>query len=106
MSGDGAGSGPATETQRCFVVEAALVDDAARRRAPHRTEHLTRISKLEVEGVVVVAGAFDDLSASLLVLRLDSPDAAAAVIETDVYWRNGVWTGYEVRALNRVMFAR
>jgi uncharacterized protein YciI len=92
------------EVQPCFVVEARLVAGAAERRAPYRAEHLERVGRLVEEEVVAFAGAFEDLSASLLVLTVSSEEAARAVVETDVYWRRGVWTGYTVRKLNRVVF--
>ncbi len=91
-------SGPTT----CYVVEATYVEGAAQRRVPFRQEHLERIEKLIAEGALAVAGAFDDLSASFLVFALESRDAVVAVIESDVYWREGIWSGYSIRKLNRV----
>ena len=52
----------------------------------------------------MLGGAFEDLSASLLVLAVGSEEAAVAIVETDVYWRHKVWTSYRVRKLNRVLF--
>jgi uncharacterized protein len=86
----------------CHVVEAAYVEGAAEKRGPYREEHLERVGKLIDAGAVVVAGALADMSASLLVLDIEGEDAVRAVIESDVYWINGVWTGYTVRKLNRV----
>jgi uncharacterized protein len=90
-------------TRTSWVVEAAYAEDAAERREPFRAEHLGRVDKLSQEGALVVAGAFADMSASLLVFAVGSEDAVRAIIETDVYWRNGVWTSYTVRRLNRVV---
>jgi hypothetical protein len=84
------------------VVEAAYAEGASGRRAPFREEHLQRVRKLGAEGALVLAGAFDDMSASLLVFLVESQDAVEAIVETDVYWKQGIWTGYTVRKLNRV----
>jgi hypothetical protein len=86
-----------------WVVEAAYAGDAAERREPFRGEHLERVGKLMQEGALLVAGALADMSASLLVFAVESEDAVRAILETDVYWRNGVWTSYAVRRLNRVV---
>jgi len=43
------------------------------------------------------------MSAALLVYAVRSEQAAAAIIETDVYWKNKVWTSYKIRRLNRVV---
>jgi uncharacterized protein len=91
------------EIKVSYVVEAAYAPDAADRREPFRAEHLDRVGKLSGEGALLVAGAFADMSASLLVFAVSSEDAVRAIIETDVYWRNGIWTDYTVRRLNRVI---
>ncbi|MEO7804479.1 MAG: YciI family protein [Actinomycetota bacterium] len=87
-----------------YVVEAKYVADAANKRQPFRAEHLERLGKLFAEGALVLAGAFDDLSASLLVLDVESPKAAEAIVKTDVFWNKKVWTGYTIRKLNQVDF--
>jgi len=47
-------------------------------------------------GVVVAAGAFVDVSASLIVVRADDEQAALDIARSDIYLANGVWV--EVRA--------
>lgn len=92
------------ELRTCHVVEAAYVEGAAEKRTPYREQHLERMGKLSREGVVLLAGALADLSASLMILSVESEEAAKRIIETDVYWRNGIWTGYSIRKLNRLVF--
>lgn len=87
----------------CFVVEAIYAPDAAESRKPHREAHLERVRKLADEDVLVLAGAYEDLSASLLVFQVETEDAARAVIETDVYLKEGVWTNYRIRKMARVI---
>ena len=91
-------------TEPAFVAEATYAKDAARARAPHREAHLSRLAMLYDEGALLFAGAFDDLKGSLLVMAVGSEDAARAIVETDVYWKNKVWTGYTVRRINAVIF--
>lgn len=92
------------EIQRCFVVEASYVADAATARAPYRDEHIQRMKKLSDEGALVMAGAYEDLSASLLVFALADEESVRAVIQSDVYMRNSIWTGYVISVLDRVVF--
>jgi uncharacterized protein YciI len=91
--------------EQIWVVEATLGPDAAERRAPVRHEHLARIARLRGEGTVVEAGAFADMSASLLLFRVPSREAALALAHADVYFKAGVWTEFRVRALGRVVRA-
>jgi uncharacterized protein len=92
-----------TVTEPCYVAECVYAKDAAAKRAPFREAHLARVGMLSDEGALLLAGAFDDMSASLLVFAVGSEEAAAAIIETDVYWKNKVWTSYKIRKLNRVV---
>ena len=48
------------------------------------------------------AGAFPDMSSSLLLVRAPDADAARAIARADVYMRNGVWVEVRVRPFVRV----
>jgi uncharacterized protein len=85
-----------------WVVEATYGPDAAARRPAVRAEHLARIARLRDEGTIVEAGAFTDMSSSLVLVRAPSEEAALAVVQADVYFRSQVWTGFRVRAFGRV----
>jgi uncharacterized protein YciI len=91
------------EIEQIWVVEATLGPDAAERRAPVRAEHLARIAALRDAGTVIEAGAFADMSASLLLVRVPTQEQALALAEADVYFLSGVWTGFRIRALGRVV---
>lgn len=88
--------------EQIWVVEATYGPDAAERRPAVRAEHLVRIAELRSAGTIVEAGAFADMSASLILLRVPSEEMALAVVQADVYFRSGVWTGFRVRAFGRV----
>ncbi|MEX2586763.1 MAG: YciI family protein [Actinomycetota bacterium] len=92
------------ELKTSYLVEAAYVEGAAEKRGPYREDHLARLEKLAGEGVLVVAGALADLSASVFILSVHSEDAVKAIVETDAYWKGGVWTDYSIRKMNRVIF--
>jgi hypothetical protein len=86
-----------------WVAESSYGPDVAERRAPVRSRHLARIGELKVAGVIIEAGAFADMSGSLILLRAPSEEAARAVLEADVYWQAGVWTGFRIRAYGHVV---
>ena len=85
-----------------WVVESAYAPDATERRAPVRAEHLARIGELRKAGTILEAGAFTDMSGSLILLRAASEAQARAIVQADVYYRSGVWTGCHIRPLGRV----
>jgi uncharacterized protein YciI len=88
-----------------FLVEATYAPDAAETRVPFRAEHLARLVGLRDAGVVVEAGAYADVSSSLVLLRAADADAALAIVGDDVYLRNGVWVELRVRAFGRACHA-
>lgn len=85
-----------------WLVEATYAPDAAESRVPFRTEHVARLQALMAIGVVVEAGAFADVSASLLIVRATDEQAALDLCRDDVYLRNGVWVEVRARAFGRV----
>ncbi len=91
---------PAIES--VWFVEATYAPDAADTRGPFRLAHLARIVELKEAGIIVEAGAFADVSASIVILRAPSEEAAIAVCREDVYMKNGVWVEIRARPFGRV----
>jgi uncharacterized protein len=88
--------------ERIWIAESDYAPDAVERRAPVRAEHLARIGELRKAGTILEAGAFTDMSGSLILLRAASEAEALAIVQTDVYFRSGVWTDCRIRPLSRV----
>ena len=87
---------PAHSLENVWIVQATYAPDAAETRVPFRARHLARIAVLKTQGVIVEAGAYLDMSGSLLMIRAEDEAAAIAVASADVYMQNGVWV--ELRA--------
>ena len=88
--------------ENVFVIEATYAPDAAETRPAHRPTHLARIAELRRTGVVLEAGAYPDLSGSLLLVRAPDAEAALGIARDDVYMREGVWVEARVRPFVRV----
>ena len=85
-----------------YLVEATYVANAVEARAPFRPAHLARIKELKDSGVMIEAGAYADVSASLFMLRAATEDEALDICRADVYWQNGIWIDLKARAFARV----
>ncbi len=96
---------PAPVIDPIWFVEATYAPDAAETRAPFRAEHLAGIVERRAAGIYVEAGAFVDVSASILLVRAASEVEAIAIASDDVYMRNGVWVEVRARAFGRVSAA-
>jgi len=86
-----------------WFVEATYAPDAAETRVPFRAQHLARLLELKEAGVVIEAGAFADVSASILLVRATDEAAALELCRSDVYMRNGVWVEVRARPFGRVV---
>ena len=85
-----------------WLVEATYAPDAAETRVPFRAEHLAGVRVRLESGVYVEAGAYADVSASVIMVRAGSAEEAVALVSDDVYLRNGVWVEVRARAFGRV----
>jgi uncharacterized protein YciI len=93
---------PAGAIEPIWLVEATYAPDAAETRVPFRAEHVARLRALKRQGILVEAGAFLDVSATILLLRAADEQAALDLCRDDVYLRNGVWIELRARAFGRV----
>jgi uncharacterized protein len=85
-----------------WAAEGTCAPDAAERRPAVRAEHLARIARLLEAGTLIAARAFTDWTTSLMLIRAADEAEARALVESDVYFRNGIWTTYRVRAFGAV----
>lgn len=93
---------PAHSIEPVWLVQATYAPDAAETRVPFRARHLARLAELKAAGVVIEAGAFTDVSASVMLLRAASEAEAIELCRQDVYMQNGVWVELRARPFGRV----
>jgi len=99
---DPAATPATTPIELVWLVEATYAPDAAETRVPFRAEHIARLRELKRQGLVIEAGAFTDVSATLVLVRAADEDAALDICRDDVYLRNGVWVELRARPFGRV----
>lgn len=85
-----------------WLVQATYAPDAAETRKPFRAEHLAGVVARLDAGVYVEVGAYADVSASVLLVRAESEQAAIDLVRDDVYLRSGVWVEVRARAFARI----
>ncbi|MEO8437014.1 MAG: YciI family protein [Chloroflexota bacterium] len=86
-----------------WLIEATYAPDAAETRVPFRGRHLARLAELIDAGVVVAAGAFADVSASIVIVRAADEAAALDIARGDIYLANGVWVELRARPFGLVV---
>ena len=86
-----------------WLIEATYAPDAAETRVPFRGRHLAPLAELMEAGVIVAAGAYADVSASIIVVRAADEQAALDIARSDIYMANGVWVEVRARAFGMVV---
>lgn len=93
---------PAHSLESVWVVQATYAPDAAETRVPFRPRHLARIATLKAAGTIIEAGAFLDMSGSLMMIRAVDEAAAIEIARQDIYMQNGVWVELCAKPFGRV----
>jgi uncharacterized protein YciI len=81
-----------------YLLEYALIDGYAVRRAEFREAHLALAQEAKRRGDLVLAGALaEPPDRAVLVWRTDGPSRIEAFVDSDPYVRNGLVTSWTVR---------
>jgi uncharacterized protein YciI len=94
---------PDHSIETVWLVEVPYTPEAPERRPAHRPVHLGRIADLIRGGTVIEAGGCADWSKAILLLRAPSEVDAIALVEEDVYTREGVWHDPTATPFGRVV---
>jgi len=94
------------EIESVWLVEVPYTPEAPERRPAHRKQHLRRIGDLLAAGRLIEAGGCADWSKAVLLVRAASAEDAIALVEDDVYTREGVWHQPMACPYGRVVVAR
>jgi uncharacterized protein YciI len=86
-----------------WLIEATYAPDAAETRVPFRARHVARLGELKEAGIVIEAGAFADVSATILIVRAADEAAALDIARDDIYMANGVWVEIRARPFGHVV---
>ncbi len=81
-----------------YILFYTTADDYLERRTQFRAEHLAYAQAAHERGELILAGALADPSdRAVLVFNSETPAVAEEFARNDVYVKNGVVTGWEVR---------
>ena len=79
-----------------FVLWGEYCANALEKRAQFRDEHLVRLSNLKEAGILITLGPTKCTRYVFGVFEASSLDDVKKLLEEDVYWKQGIWTSYEV----------
>lgn len=80
-----------------YVLWGSYCDDVLEKRAPYRQAHLDRLTELRDAGALITLGPTQDLTKVFGVYEAEDEATARQLVEDDPYWKNGIWTEYEIK---------
>ncbi len=80
-----------------YVMWGSYCEDVLEKRAPYRQDHLDGLAAQKESGVLITIGPTKDLTKVFAIYDADSEDTVRQLVENDPYWKNGIWTEYEIR---------
>ncbi|NCJ08251.1 hypothetical protein GS597_17400 [Synechococcales cyanobacterium C] len=81
-----------------YVMWGSYCENVLEKREPFRQAHLEGLAAQKAVGTLITLGPTEDLKKVFGIYEADSEVAVRQWIESDPYWKNGIWTDYEVHA--------
>ena len=79
-----------------FVLWGTYCENALQKRDPFREEHLNRLSILKQKGILITLGPTKCTKYVFGIFQAENLDIVKQLIKEDVYWKEGIWTSFEV----------
>jgi hypothetical protein len=79
-----------------FVLWGRYCENALEKRTPFREEHLAGLQRQKDSGLLLTLGPTEGSTHVFGIYEAASREEVEALIRADVYWRNGIWTEFEV----------
>ena len=79
-----------------FVLFGTYCQNAIAKRTPFRDKHLSRLSKLKEEGILITLGPTKCNRYVFGVFEASTIDDVKKLLEDDVYWKEQIWTSLDI----------
>jgi len=79
-----------------FVLWGTYCDNALEKRTPYREEHLAGLQRQKEAGLLITLGPTEGSTHVFGIYEADSQASVEALVQGDVYWREGIWTAVTV----------
>jgi uncharacterized protein YciI len=80
-----------------YILFGTYCDNVLEKREPYRKAHLEGIKKQKEAGIVITIGPTQDLTKVFGIYEAENEEIVRQLIESDVYWLNGIWIEYDVK---------
>ncbi len=85
-----------------YVLWGSYCKNALEKRTPYREAHLQGLQAQKDQGILLALGPTTDNTKVFGIYEAEDEATVRALIESDPYWQNGIWTEYEIHPWNQV----
>jgi len=79
-----------------FIVWGRYCEDAIYKREEFRNEHLSRLSKLKEQNILITLGPTKCTSYLFGIFNANDDNELRELLEEDIYWKKGIWISIEI----------
>ncbi|ACK69958.1 YCII-related [Gloeothece citriformis PCC 7424] len=80
-----------------YVMWGSYCENAIEKRTPYRQVHLDGLAAQKEQGLLITLGPTQDNTMVFGIYEAENEDQVRELIEGDPYWKNGIWTEYEIK---------
>ncbi|PZD74919.1 hypothetical protein C1752_00924 [Acaryochloris thomasi RCC1774] len=80
-----------------YVMWGSYCEDVLEKRTPYRQDHLDGLAAQKESGTLITIGPTKDITKVFGIYEAADEATVRQLIESDPYWKGGVWTEYEVK---------
>ena len=81
-----------------FIVFGKYCDDAINKREPFRKNHLDRLEDLKDRNILITLGPTKCTKYLFGIFNAKDKNEVRELIEDDIYWKEGIWSSYEIHS--------
>lgn len=80
-----------------YVMWGSYCENVMEKRAPYREAHLAGLAAQKASGQLVTLGPTKDATMVFGIYDAPNEETVRQLVEGDPYWKNGIWTEYQIR---------
>lgn len=80
-----------------FIMWGSYCENALEKRTPYRQDHLDGLASQKQKGILMTLGPTKDNSKVFGIYEAATEQEIQDLVESDPYWKNGIWTEYEIK---------
>lgn len=72
-------------------------ENALEKRTPYRQDHLAGLADQKEKGILITLGPTKDNTQVFGIYSAQTEEEVKKLVESDPYWKNQIWTDYQVK---------